>query len=161
MSEYTEQAEKFLIDTGTTFTARLLYSGPYFDEDKDHRDVYEVTLTRAMTIGAKAYTFKFGQSVAHSKSGVEAAIKTLDKQGYSLAGHEASKARKQLQPPTVYDVLASITKYDPGSFKDFCSDFGYNEDSRKAEKTYIAVVEEWKNVERMFGDVLERLQEIQ
>ena len=63
--------------------------------------------------------------------------------------------------PTAYDILACLTKYDPGTFEDFCSDYGYDEDSRKAESTYKAVCKEWRNVERVFGDYLDGLREIQ
>tara|TARA_R110000868_G_scaffold379828_1_gene645771 strand:- start:1031 stop:1801 length:771 start_codon:yes stop_codon:yes gene_type:complete len=64
-------------------------------------------------------------------------------------------------PPSVYDVLACLTKYDIGNFENFCSDFGYNTDSRTAYKTYKAVLKEWKNIERLFtNDQLELLQEI-
>ena len=27
--------------------------------------------------------------------------------------------------PTAYDVLAALTKSDPGTFEDFCAEFGY------------------------------------
>lgn len=65
-------------------------------------------------------------------------------------------------PPTPYDVLACLTKYDPYSFENFCSDFGYDTDSRQAFKTYKAVRKEWKNVEILFNsEQLEQLQEIQ
>lgn len=63
--------------------------------------------------------------------------------------------------PTMYDVLTCLTKYDPYSFEDFCGDYGYDEDSRKAEKIYRAVVKEYKAVQRLFGDILEELQEIE
>lgn len=63
--------------------------------------------------------------------------------------------------PSMYDVLTCLTKYDPEGFEDFCSNFGYDTDSRGAERTYNAVVEEWANVEILFGDILEELQEIQ
>ena len=63
--------------------------------------------------------------------------------------------------PTAYDILACLTKYDPGTFEDFSSDYGYDEDSRKAERIYKAVVKEWLNVERVFGDCLDELREIQ
>jgi hypothetical protein len=80
----------------------------------------------------KSYTFTFGQSLnAGSKS------------------------------PNMYDVLSCLTKYDPGTFEDFCSEYGYEEDSRSAEKTYKAVCKEWKSVENLFSDILEELQEIQ
>ena len=62
---------------------------------------------------------------------------------------------------TIYNVLACLTKYDAGSFEDFCWSFGYDEDSRKAYKTYQAVVKEYQDVERVFGDIIEELQEIQ
>jgi hypothetical protein len=64
--------------------------------------------------------------------------------------------------PRPYDVLACITKSDPGTFEDFCWEFGYDTDSRKAFKTYKAVMREWKNVEKLFTEEqLEQLREIQ
>lgn len=63
--------------------------------------------------------------------------------------------------PTVYSVLACITKNDPGTFADFCSEFGYSTDSISAEKTYKAVVKEWKKVSRFFTpSELDALQEV-
>ena len=80
----------------------------------------------------KNYQFTFGQSIA-----------------------DAAKT------PTYYDVLAALKKYDPGTFEDFCAEFGYNNDSRKAEQTYKAVKKEYAAVERLFGDILDELREIQ
>ena len=79
------------------------------------------------------YTFRFGQSIHNSDGNT---------------------------PPTPYDVLASITKNDPESFENFCSEYGYDTDSRKALKVYHAVAKEWENVKRLFSDVMEELQEI-
>jgi hypothetical protein len=57
--------------------------------------------------------------------------------------------------------LACLTKYDPGSFEDFCNEFGYKEDSRTAERTYNAVVKEWQNVCMFWNDdEIEELREI-
>ena len=65
------------------------------------------------------------------------------------------------QHPTPYDVLASLTKYEVFSFEDFCGDYGYDVDSRKAYKTYKAVMKEWKNIELLFTpEQIEQLQEI-
>lgn len=80
----------------------------------------------------KKYTAKFGQSIADTG-----------------------------QEPNAYDILSCITKYDPCTFEDFCADFGYDSDSRKAEKIYDACCREYAGVVRVFGDVLEQLQEIQ
>jgi len=80
--------------------------------------------------GRKSYTFDFGQSIA--------------------AGEKE---------PTMYDVLSCLQKYEIGSFEEFCGDFGYDEDSRSAEKTYKAVSKEYEAMSRMFTE--SELQEIQ
>jgi len=81
--------------------------------------------------GGKSYRLKFGQSLKEKNT-----------------------------PPTAYDILACLTKYDPESFEFFCGNYGYDTDSRKAEKIYKAVVKEWEGVNRLFSDVLEQLAEI-
>ena len=77
--------------------------------------------------------------------------------------------------PTAYDVLACVTKYDVGTFEEFCDEFGYEEysenyvldlfyngDARNKEslKIYNDVKKEFHNVWRMFGDYIEQLCEI-
>lgn len=63
--------------------------------------------------------------------------------------------------PTAYDVLSCLTKSDPGTFEDFCSEFGYDSDSRKVERIYKAVCKEWKQVSDMWtADEIEKMQEI-
>lgn len=79
-----------------------------------------------------SYTFTFGQSIANVG-----------------------------QKPTAYDVLTCLTKYVPGTFDNFCSDYGYDIDSRKAEKIYKAVKKEYQNIIRLFLiDEIEKLREI-
>jgi len=52
--------------------------------------------------------------------------------------------REKHEHPRAYDVLACISGdvYAPESFHEFCSDYGYNEDSRQAFNT-------WKRVDRL------------
>lgn len=85
-----------------------------------------------LTRNGKRYTFNFGQSIA--------------------AGNVE---------PTMYDILTTLTKYDPETFENFCSEYGYNTDSIKALNTYKAVKREFNGVNRLFNDILEELQEIQ
>lgn len=60
-----------------------------------------------------------------------------------------------------YDLLACLTKYDPGTFRDFCSEFGYDDDSMKAFSTYQAVQEEFGKTQRFFtAEEMKELQEI-
>jgi hypothetical protein len=85
-----------------------------------------------LTRGKKCYTFNFGQSIV-------------------------SGSKK----PTMYDVLSCLQKYDVGSFEDFCSEFGYDTDSRKAERIYKALCKEYEAMCRLFSDEeLELLSEI-
>lgn len=137
--DYEKKAEDFLVRTGTTFQAKFLFYGPYFDDDKDSRGVYEITLWR----NAQRYSFKFGQSIARSR------------------GSQLQKGMNRLQPPSAYDVLSGLVKDDPGTFEDFCANYGYSNDSIKAQKTYFAVQKEYQEIKHLFRNVIGELAEIQ
>lgn len=74
--------------------------------------------------------------------------------------------------PTCYDILACLTKYDPGDYEDFCLEFGYETETENefgrltrnsnAYNIWEACCDEWKKVRRVFGEgeTLEELQEI-
>lgn len=86
---------------------------------------------------------------------------------YSVIRSSGAYGRRDVQikkaevVPTAYDILACMTKYDLGTFSDFCSDFGYDEDSRKAETVYQAVRKEYQDLARIFSsDELEEMSEI-
>ena len=77
--------------------------------------------------------------------------------------HNTNKSLKSNRgfKPTSYDILACLTKYDPGTFADFCVDFGYDEDSRKALEIYFAVQKEYSELCRIFTPKqIEALREI-
>jgi len=135
-SEYEIQADNFLINTGTTFKAEKIGNYYYFDGDKVKRDVYEITLKR----NKKEHTFKFGQSIFNSGPQI--------------------KERGRIKAPTAYDVLVYLQKYDIGTLDNFCSDFGYDTDSKKATEIYFKVQEEYNNVCLLFHDVIDDLVEI-
>ena len=65
------------------------------------------------------------------------------------------------EPATVLDALVSdANAYDSaGSFEEFCEEFGYDTDSRKAEATYRACGEVSKKLATFLGgrDELEKL----
>ena len=70
--------------------------------------------------------------------------------------------KKKIEAPTAYAVLSCLTSCDPGSFTDFCGDFGYDEDSKKAETIYQAVRKEWSDIVALFStEEREQLVEIQ
>ena len=129
-NEYLESAKRFLYKTHTEITVTFLRHGQYFPDDKETRNIYQITLAN----GKGKWTFTFGQSIHGSK------------QGFA---------------PNAYDVLACLTKSDPGTFENFCSDYGYGTDSRNAHKIWRAVTKEWKSIKKLFTDKeIEELQEI-
>lgn len=167
---YQEQAEKFLAETGTTLTVEFLRNGKYWDDDKTVRDIYKFTLTR----GSRTYSSEFGQSPidsAYYEDTLPGRTYTLDG-GCRTGNYSISDIAKyqwggqklilrEGKAPDAYSILACLTTYDPGTFEDFCSEFGYDTDSKRAEKTYNAVVKEWVGVMALWADEeIEKLQEI-
>jgi hypothetical protein len=134
LSSYDQQAIDLLNALGVKFTAKFLRHGKHFEDDREKRDIFTLTLSR----NGKRISFKFGQSIMNSTG----------------TGSNA---------PTPYDLLASVQKYDPDTFENFCSDFGYNDQplSPKVRKIYTAVVKEWEKVNDFFtSEELEQIQEI-
>jgi hypothetical protein len=130
---YNDQAMDFLSACGIVMKVKFLKHDKHFIDDKDFRDIYRVTFLR----GGDQMSITFGQSIKDS---------TTDG-GY---------------PPNAYDVLTCLTKYDPGTFENFCGDMGYNEDSIKDRSIYKSVVKEWKKMFLFFTESeLTALQEIQ
>ena len=170
-NSYEKQAIDFLEQTGTVFFAKYLKTDKYFPDDKEQRDIYECELIK----GGRSYKFTFGQSINCSGEFIllDARLKAkfnrnfaskqeIEKLRLSLTDKRNVKANKNYSIPTAYDVLTSLTKYDPGTFENFCSEFGYDTDSRKAEKTYEAVKVEYYNVSRLFTESeLEKIREIE
>lgn len=64
--------------------------------------------------------------------------------------HKKLRKMKTEARPNAYDILAAVEKSDPGTFDDFCSEFGYNTDSRAAVRTYFAVQKEYADLARIF-----------
>ena len=134
MSEFYEnQGKEFLAKTNTKMKVGEPTYGKHFVGDDAERWIFPVKFTR----GGKSFSVRFGQSIANGSA-----------------------------EPTAYDVLACLTKYDVGSFENFCSEFGcerfddWGRENRTTKKLYNAVCREFAGVERIWGDVLESLQEI-
>jgi hypothetical protein len=83
-----------------------------------------------------------------------------DGKSYNFDFGQSIDSTEKNEAPTSYDILSCLQKYDVGSFEDFCSDFGYDNDSRKAKKTYHAVLKEFQGVNYLFSNVIEKLAEI-
>lgn len=170
MNEYLEQAKNLLNKANAK--CEILYGGISRNEnwkEKEKRNWYDVTIT---TPRGKM-TFTFWDSIHNTE------ISTMTFEEYAkkklkynrvedMSYGEKVKAKNDLARlkadavPNEYDVLACLEKYDPGTFEDFCSELGYNEDSRTAERIYIAVIKEYKDLIRIFTEEqMEELREIQ
>ena len=164
--EYLTQAQDFLTKTNTTLEIEYLKHGKHFADDTHARDIYTCILKR----GDRRYKFNFGQSIKNSKKYRDKYIKgdvylcdgTLDKflstkkmSQKFLDGYCVQIPGKK---PNAYDILACLQAYPVDNFEDFCFDFGYDNDSRKAYKTYEAVLNEYNNLSRLFDD--DELQEL-
>lgn len=168
-NEYTKQAEKFLQDAHATM--KIAFQGRAINtmwKEKQLRNLYAVTITTPRG----SYTFDFWDSLHNTEimqmTNEQYARKHLCRRWEDMNYYEQVKAQKELAKmqkearPDCYDVLACLTKYDPGTFEDFCAEYGYDEDSRTAERIYIAVQNEFANLKRIFdSEQLEAMQEIE
>lgn len=67
--------------------------------------------------------------------------------------------------PSAYDILACLSSYYPETFEDFCSEFGYDEQSLsnypKVMEIFTACKAEERGLRQLFNDdELEQLSEI-
>lgn len=170
MDEYLEQAKSFLNKANAK--CEIVCGGITRNEnweEREKRNWYDVTIT---TPRGKM-TFTFWDSIHNTE------ISTMTFEEYAkkklkynrvenMSYGERIKAKNDLTRlkadavPNEYDVLACLEKYDMGTFENFCSEFGYDEDSRTAERIYIAVIKEYKDLTRIFTEEqMEELREIQ
>ena len=120
VSSYEQQALDFLAKHGITFRATLakVQKSPSWAKDGEaHGLNYRITLSRkgrpggVNAVHASPLSFPFWDSVAAKEKG---------------------------ETPSAYDVLACISGdvHCPDTFADFCSEYGYDEDSRAAHATF-------------------------
>lgn len=168
MNEYIQQATDFLQKANATM--KIEYVGLAVNKEwkeKEKRCLYEITLTSPLG----SMYFDFWDSIRNTEIKVMT-LKTYAEKKYQISFDdltytETMQAKKELAAkkkaaiPSAYDVLACLTKYDPGTFEDFCYEFGYDEDSRTAERIYFAVQKEYTQVSRLFtSEQMEELAEI-
>jgi hypothetical protein len=173
MSEYTEQAIAFAEKYGVTLATE--YLGTYPRLGKTPVANFKCTLAR----NGKSFEFTFSISINDSWKHSDGFNRPqlglpmqLRSENWPTAAKEQTIGRwtltplKKPTPPTMYDVLASLQKYDPGTFPEFCSEYGYDDqplsEYPKVMETWQAVINEYINVRRLFPEeeVQEELGEI-
>jgi len=166
-STYDKQATDFLTKYGISFEAKFVGFKKHFVDDKEQRDCYNCTFSK----GRKTFSVDFGQSIVKSGEWMTKDVnpkfcKTFatknDAYSYRIATTGGIMKNPKREQPSAYDVLTCITKYNPGSFDNFCDEYGYNNDSIKAKEVWENVRNEWIDVRDFFTDQeLDELQEIQ
>ena len=152
MNEYIKQATEFLQKTHAKM--KIEYVGLAVNKEwkeKQKRCLYEITLTspRGFMI------FDFWDSIRNTE------IRTMPFDAYNVQANKELAAKKKAAVPSVYDVLACLQKCDLGTFENFCSDYGYDDDSRTAMRVYLAVQNEYTQLARLFTpEQMEELAEI-
>jgi len=181
-SEYSEQGAMFLSETKTTLEVieAVPQTPPLWNtKGEKHGIKYSVTLKNARG----SYTFDFWGSI-HEAEVVTLAEKVKvygntsnpeffklsdffkEKTGRILPAvwmslHNLTEKTRALIIPNPYTILACLTPMSADTFEDFCSDYGYDEDSRLAEKTYNALLTQDRAMRKLFTtDELEALNEI-
>jgi hypothetical protein len=135
MSEYEAQAHRFLSEN--KLSLKLAWQGneaPSWATDGVHGDKFRVTIKR-----------KHGNSL------------TFDFWG-------SYNDKQHRRKPSAYSVLACISgdAYCPDTFEMFCSEYGYDEDSRKAEAIFKRALEFSRKLNDFFSEEeIEKLGEIQ
>jgi hypothetical protein len=78
---------------------------------------------------------------------------TLTKDGKSYSGRFGQSIADTGKKPRPYDILTSLgaDRFE-GTYEDFCSEYGYDEDSMKAHKLYKAVVKENEGIKKLYSE---------
>lgn len=78
----------------------------------------------------------------------------LDKINHALKTGYVGNSSRRLAPPSIYDVLSCLFSDADAlesTFEDWCGNFGYDSDSRKAESTFKACRETGLDLLRILG----------
>ena len=149
-------ADDFLESTGTSIELHRI--GTYARFSDMETDVYKVTIKN----DRHSYTFDYSDSLHNTqcRQGIAEPFNMNGMTNAKLAEYQR-KMQRAWKKPSIYDILACLDCYDAETFDDFCSNFGYDTDSRKALETYLAAQEEYSNLTKLFtSEQLDQLMEI-
>lgn len=106
-------------------TKTLIACDKYFPGDKEVRNIYRVTIANR----GQRISFKFGDSIVNTREG------------------------KELENDSILSCAKAdyfTTKENYPTFENFADDFGYDRDSREAEKIYKNCLKQAGKLHRVF-----------
>jgi hypothetical protein len=119
-TDYKQQAKDFLSKYNLILDIReaVPQKSPLWAKDEKHGINYWITISKENATNIK-YSFDYWGSIADKEN----------------------NGRGFAKRPTSYDILACLNTLDENcTFEDFCSSYGYDDDSITAQKTYNAVI---------------------
>ena len=126
MSQTVEPTRDNLIDK-IDFSIKSDGFKPYFEDDKEPRNCYIVTLK----YNGKKISFTYGDSIANSEAGL--------------------KPKKNV----LLEIVTSdfyINKENYPSYEDFAPEFGYDVDSIKGLRTYENCMKQGEKLQKLFDE---------
>lgn len=105
---------------------------------------WDVTLTR----GAQSYTTRYRMGTGNSKPA------TGNESASELVVQVEGEARLPDRPTLIgvlYSLQSDASALDASSFEDWAADYGYDSDSRKAEKIYHACLDVGHAMRQLLG----------
>lgn len=86
-------------------------------------------------------------------------------QSMTITFHDSICNTQKGLKPSAYDVLACLIKHEPiGDIWDYAREYGFKINSKdtyeEAKQAHKAMLKEYKDVIRLFWDIIEKLQEI-
>lgn len=162
MQNYNTEAKSFL--DANNIKVSIQYAGfrKHFADDKEERDTYSITLSR----NSKSYSFDYGDSISNSM--IRKYNTYMD---YSYAYNEDVRNKNfynrkfmtsKLSPegfkelkkwPDLYSVLCCLASdsYEVWTLQDFCDNFWYDSDSRKAMDLYLKLQDASDKINKFFS----------
>jgi len=141
---------------GKDFNFEAKHIGLFLDDNLWSHDKWVVTI--------EGQTFDYSTGIGHRDASVfnreafNAVMRKTPKQtkeNLTLYNEELAKVSK-VKPLQIDDVLYSLlsdASLANGDFEDFCSEFGYDEDSIKANETYKACQKGTKKLKAFLPDL--------
>lgn len=168
MNEYVKQAQDFLKESNAIMVIKFIgFTNPRWDKKNEHA-TYKITIkTKKGQMELEFYDSLQNTELLHY-----AQMNFFDDPHYkyqrkykSLIPYGDFEEKIKKGKPTPYDILACLTKYEPGSMEDFFSEFGFEincaQDMFDFFETYNACVKEYNDLCRIFTEEqMEKLREI-
>lgn len=185
-SKHTEQGEEFLKATGSTLEIleAVPQKAPAWHTVGKGEQKHGINYSCKLSNAHGSYSFDFWGSIRDAEMvklaeevqnaffmdtplyfHVSDFLKEKTGTGLNRLGNRTKKEVisrvREAVKPTSYTILTALHDDAGASFEDFCSSYGYDTDSRSAERAYKAVCEQERQMRKLYDRAeLEALQEI-